>query len=178
LQPNFAKMEDNANDMIIIPTKGLTPGEHTFSFAVGEKFFQSFGNSQIKDADCSVRVELVKQQTLMEVVCRIGGFVVVECDRCLEDLTIKVDVEQSLTVGFGAVELDDDEDVVVVSPEDGSVSLDQFVYDYICLSLPLIKVHPEGKCNPEMIRRLTGSADEGGNTPFSALKDMIDNKTK
>ena len=62
--------------------------------------------------DCSVKVSARRRSTMMEIVCRIGGFVVVECDRCLDDLPLKVDVERMLTVGFGAVDVDDaaDED--------------------------------------------------------------------
>ena len=117
--------------------------------------------------------------------CRVGGFVVVECDRCLEDLTLKVDIEPHLTVGFGSVDVDDesaDDDVLVIDRSESELNLNQFVYDYICLGLPLVKVHPEGKCNPEMLRYISES--EGQQTgpegesvrPFEGLKDLLENK--
>jgi len=173
-------MEENTQD-IIIPLKGLQKGVHSFDFAIDGKFFQTFENAQIKEADCSVKADVVRRNTLMTVACRIGGFVVVECDRCLDDLVLKVDVERELTVGFGNVDIDDagdEEDVIVVSEGDDTVDISQFVYDYICLSLPIVKVHPEGKCNPEMIGRLVGASEdaekeEGGNSPFSGLKDLL-----
>ena len=170
---------------IIIPVKGLPLGESTFRFEIGEPFFQVFENSQIKDADCSVKVVVMRHQTLLEVTCQVGGFVVVECDRCLEDLTLKVDIEPHLTVGFGAVDVDDDggdDDVLVIDRSESELNLNQFVYDYICLGLPLVKVHPEGKCNPEMLRYITESegTDTGleGETsrPFEGLKDLLENK--
>lgn len=170
---------------IIIPVKGLPLGESTFRFEIGEPFFQAFENSQIKDADCSVKVVVMRHQTLLEVTCQVGGFVVVECDRCLEDLTLKVDIEPHLTVGFGAVDVDDDggdDDVLVIDRSESELNLNQFVYDYICLGLPLVKVHPEGKCNPEMLRYITESegTDTGleGETsrPFEGLKDLLENK--
>lgn len=171
---------------IVIPIKGLPFGESTFRFEIGEPFFQAFENRQIKDADCSVRVSVIRHQTLLDIVCTVTGFVVVECDRCLDDLTLKVDIDPRLTVGFGNVEVDgdaaDDEDVLVVDHAQRELNLNQFVYDYVCLCLPLVKVHPDGKCNPEMLRYLTDSA--GNETtpetetvrPFEGLKDLLESK--
>lgn len=173
-------MDENTQD-IIIPLKGLQKGAHSFEYAIDGKFFQTFENTQIKEADCSIKAEVVRRNTLMNVSCRIGGFVVVECDRCLDDLVLKVDVERDLTVGFGNVDIDDagdEEDVIVVSEGDDSVDISQFVYDYICLSLPIVKVHQDGKCNPDMLSRISDNAgeaeEEGGNTPFSGLKDILE----
>ena len=30
----------------------------------------------------------------------------------------------------------------------------QFIYDYICVNLPLKRVHQDGKCNPKMLKKL------------------------
>jgi len=170
---------------IVIPIKGLPLGESSFRFEIGEPFFQAFENSLIKDADCSVRVRVVRHQTLLDIVCEIVGFVVVECDRCLEDLTLKVDIDPRLTVGFGTVDVDDasvEDDVQVIDHTESELNLNQFVYDYICLGLPLVKVHPEGKCNPEMLRYLTDNegnetaADGEAARPFEGLKELLKNK--
>ena len=171
------------NSDIVIPVRGLPLGESTFRFEIGKPFFQAFDNNQIKDADCSVKVSVIRHQTLLDIVCEVVGFVIVECDRCLEDLTLKVDIAPRLTVGFGSVDIDDetesDEDVLVVDRSVSELNLEQFVYDYVCLSLPLVKVHPEGKCNPEMLRYLSeseGSEQAAGNEstrPFEGLKDLL-----
>lgn len=169
------------SDTLMIPVKGLPKGESTFHFTIDGLFFSKFGNTRIKDADCSVRVSARRRSTVLEVVCTIGGFVVVECDRCLDDLPLKVDVERTLTVGFGAVDVEDaadEDDMMVVSPSDAEISLDQFVYDYVCLSLPLVMVHPEGRCNPQMLARLESGSHASeehadGNNPFGKLKEML-----
>ena len=172
-------------ESIIIPLRGLKQGGHSFRFVIGKEFFQGFECSQIKDADCTVKVFVLRHQTLLSVNCEIGGYVITECDRCLEDLTLKVDVERSLTVGFGSVDLEGDneaEDVIVIDPTEPEVCLDQFVYDYICLSLPLVKVHPEGQCNGEVLKYLSHRGSENApkqqpvDSPFSKLKDILNNK--
>ena len=175
---------DGLYEDIVIPVKGLPLGESMFRFEIGEPFFQAFENSQIKDADCSVKVVVMRHQTLLELSCQVGGYVVVECDRCLEDLTLKVDIEPHLTVGFGTVDVGEgqaDDDVLVIDRSESELNLNQFVYDYICLSLPLVKVHPEGKCNPEMLRYLSDSEgrdtqEEETSRPFESLKDLLESK--
>ncbi|MBQ7576007.1 MAG: DUF177 domain-containing protein [Bacteroidales bacterium] len=174
-------MDEKAHS-IVIPVKGLPREGKTFNFAIDGEFFQAFGNTQIKDADCTVKAEAIRRGTIMRVLCRAAGFVVVECDRCLDDLALKVDMERELTVGFGSVDIDseaDEDDVVVVDENEGEVDVSQFVYDYICLGLPIMKVHPEGKCNPEMLKHLAAapqSEETAGETPFSGLKDLLKNK--
>lgn len=178
-------MSENSNT-ILIPVKGLPMGENSFSYTIDGKFFQGFENSQIKDADCTVKVKVVRHQTLLNATCSVGGFVVCECDRCLDDLTLKVDVERDLTVGFGNVDVDEegnDEDVMIVDSSESEISLDQFVYDYVCLSLPLVKTHAPGKCNPEMLKYISKQdasrqAGHDGDTvsPFKDLKDMLNKK--
>ena len=174
------------SNTVMIPVKGLPMGESSFVSAIDGKFFQGFENSQIKDADCTVRVKVVRCQTLLKVTCDVAGYVVCECDRCLDDLTLKVDVQRDLTVGLGNVEVDEegsDEDVMLVDASESEISLDQFVYDYVCLSLPLVKTHAPGKCNPEMLKyisvqdasRQAGQEDEAL-SPFKDLKDMLNKK--
>ncbi len=175
---------DELNQDIVIPIKGLPLGESSFRFEIGKPFFQAFENSQIKEADCSVKVRVTRYQTLLEIVCEISGFVVVECDRCLEDLTLKVDVEPRLTVGFTHLEVGEADsgaaDILVVDRSQSELGLDQFVYDYVCLSLPLVKAHPEGKCNPEMLRYITDREGVEGtpkeSRPFEGLKDLLKNR--
>ena len=166
------------SNRITIPIKGLKQGSHSFRFEIDGEFFKDYDNTQILDAGCTVRAEVVRHQTILKINCLVGGFVVTQCDRCLEDLVLKVDFERELTVGFGAVDVDDagsEEDVVLIDPAQSELSLDQFIYDYVCLSLPIVKAHPEGKCNPD-IERYLASAEPGADSPFSDLKEMLKNK--
>ena len=72
-----------------------------------------------------------------------------------------------------------------MDPTDGELDLSQFIYDYICVNMPLQRVHAEGKCNPQMMERLGGlgsgkgnDAENGGetNSPFGVLQQLLDNK--
>jgi uncharacterized metal-binding protein YceD (DUF177 family) len=94
-------------------------------------------------------------------------------------------VNRGLLVKFGSEEEDadvgtGDDDVMMVDDTAAMLDLSQFVYDYVCLALPLQMVHPEGECNPMMTAYLskeTGcEASVESNMPFSGLKDLLDNK--
>ena len=57
--------------------------------------------------------------------------------------------------------------------------MEQVVYDYVCLSLPLQRVHEEGECNPDAMRYLEGPevveiSEEADKNPFAALKGLFE----
>ncbi|MBQ1648310.1 MAG: DUF177 domain-containing protein, partial [Bacteroidales bacterium] len=74
----------------------------------------------------------------------------------------------------------DGREVLLHEVTDQQLDLGQIVYDYICLSLPMQRVHPEGKCNPDTVRflgRTIEVPDSGDDqNPFSVLKGLFDVK--
>lgn len=166
---------------IIVPLKGLSQGKHSFQGAADGEFFASFGNTQIKEADCQITIDVERNGAFIGVNCVVNGSVVAECDRCLEDVTIPIEVDRSLSVKYSSYEeTSDDDDVMIIDQAASEIDLNQFVYDYVCLDIPLQVVHPEGECNPDMIRRIStdqvAEEDKNEYTPFSGLKDLLDNK--
>ena len=176
-------MEDN----FIVPINGLPQGRKEFRWRVGRKFFERFENSEILAADLDVDVFAEKSGHFIGVDCDVIGDVTVECDRCLEKLRLPVDTGFSLSVKFGkepaeSSDIEEGEREIVWLPEsDSELDLGQIIYDYVCLSLPVQRVHPDGGCNPEVVKYLN-SEDEQGNDfqgkdsslPFASLKDLID----
>ena len=155
---------------------------------VGKEFFESFENSEILDADLQVEVETEKSGQYIGIDCHISGAVSVACDRCLEPLSVPVETEARLSVKFGTGGEDDgDEDSssdreIVWLPEDNTdFDLAQVIYDYVCLSLPLLRMHPEGECNPQVMRYIrsgisvSDAENAGPDSPFAALKGLFGN---
>ena len=128
---------------------------------------------------------LEKGSGWMNVIAEVTGDVTVECDRCLDDVVLPMDFECSMAVKFSkSVEDDDGDEFIIMDPTDSELDITQFLYDYVCLNLPLQKVHQEGECNREMMQKL-GSVNAAGkksdeevaaNSPFGALKGLFDNK--
>ena len=155
----------------VIPLNDWAAGERKFHSHAGLEFFQMFDNTEILDADVNVEIRVVKEgNRKVEAELHLEGTVTVPCDRCLEPLAVPVEANPSEVFELDTVTEDWD--------------LSQAVYDYICLSLPLQRVHPEGKCNPDTVRFLgheergneEAEAEDVANSPFAALKGLFDGK--
>ena len=169
----------------VIPLNGLTAGENRFFWKAGKEFFEGYDNAEVLDAQLDIEVSAEKSGRYIGVDCDINGWLVVECDRCLEDLKMPVDVEVRLSVKFGEVDsseeiLDGEREVIFIPVDNVELDMSQIVYDYVCTSLPLQRVHEGGECNPETIRYYSASGDSetseevAGDNPFAALKSLFD----
>ncbi|MFA6335243.1 MAG: hypothetical protein WCX48_06755 [Bacteroidales bacterium] len=156
-------MGKSSNRDYIIPIKGLSIGSHNFSFSIDSLFFEEFENSEILSASLSVELVLEREVTWMKIDSEIKGEVGVECDRCLEELRLPVET--------------DGDEIITLDPTESELDLKQFFYDYICLSIPLQKVHKKGDCNPDMIARLKSAGEKKNigepGSPFDKLKDLL-----
>ena len=170
------------NDIFSIPLNGLAAGETRFSWHAGKEFFDSFENTEILDADIDIEVRAEKSGRYLGVDCEVEGSVVVECDRCLEDLEMPVDAHIALSVKYGDQENQEEhqegEREIIFIPEDSAeLDMSQVIYDYVCLALPMQRVHDEGECNPEALKYYdapkAASAESEQANPFAALKDMF-----
>ena len=154
-------------DSFIIPLNGWAAGERKFRFHADTEFFHKFDNIEILDADVNAEIRVTKEgMQKVEAVLHLQGTVTVPCNRCLEPVVSPVEANPSEVLAPGEEEVDWD--------------LSQAVYDYVCLSLPLQRVHPEGECNPDTVRFLSrrerGNEEAASNSPFAALKGLFESK--
>lgn len=136
-----------------IAYKGLKNGVHDFDFEVDGALFEACGSEEIKGGSCRAHVSLTKADTQLVADVAIRGEVVVACDRCLEDCRVPVEFEGRLLVKFSEQVREYDGEVLWLLPGEDEVDLAQYIYESIVLSLPYQRVHPEGGCDPEMLRR-------------------------
>ena len=143
----------------LIDYMSLSSGLHTFDFEVDGSLFAEMESNEIKGGDCKVHVCVNVSETKLDVNVMISGVVVVECDRCLEDCNMPIDYSGQLLVRFSDLQHDYDGDVMWIAKGD-QLSLKQYIYESIVISLPYRRVHEEGGCNPEMMARFTIMNDE------------------
>jgi uncharacterized metal-binding protein YceD (DUF177 family) len=72
-------------------------------------------------------------------------------------------------------------EIILLPETDADMDLGQIVYDYVCTSLPLSRVHPEGECDPEVVKYLGTTAQEPAReteseNPFASLKTLLEKK--
>jgi uncharacterized metal-binding protein YceD (DUF177 family) len=168
-------MGKNSNNYVI-NFKGLEPGQYDYEFQVGDKFFESYGVQDFRKGDVKVKVELLKESTMLVLNFDVEGSVELECDRCLDLYDQQVKGEFKLIVKFGeeAEELTDE--IIVLPFESYQIDLSQFFYEYIALLLPMKHVHPDDEqghstCNQEMIQRLE-SLTVKSDMRWDALKNI------
>ena len=142
-----------------IAYRGLKNGTHEFRFEVGKPLFEAFESSEIKDGRCVVEVTLERGETMLTADVR-----------CLEDCRIPIDFEGQLLVKFSDEPREYDGEVLWLLPGEDEVDLSQYIYESIVLSLPYQRVHPEGECDPEMLKRFRIVSDE----EFSAIENRAE----
>ena len=152
MHANYANM--GANNRYSIDYMSLTSGLHTFDFEVNDALFAEMESNEIKGGNCKVHACLNCSDAKLDINVMISGGVVVECDRCLEDCNVPIEFSGSLTVRFSDLQHDYDGDVMWIAKGD-QLSLKQYIYESIVISLPYRRVHEEGGCNPEMMARFT-----------------------
>ncbi|NMC39552.1 MAG: DUF177 domain-containing protein [Bacteroidales bacterium] len=163
-----------------IPLIGLKEGKHTFEFGIGNKFFDGFEESEIKEGELRAVVLLEKGSACINLRIVISGAVKISCDRCLEYFLQKIECENSLIVKAGNDTDNGDPEILFVPFASHELDLSQLFYEYIHLSLPLRRIHPDGKegqsgCNPDMIARLENHRAENENIQMSELKKLLNN---
>ncbi len=138
--------------------KGLKVGKHTFNFEIDNKFFEAFEEGEIKHGKVNVDVTLNRQSLMLDLFISIEGLVEVTCDRCLEDFELPISYEGSLYVKFGETRSDEGEEIIILSNDDSEINIAQYIYESICLSLPIQRYHgmkgTKSKCNKQMLDKL------------------------
>ena len=143
-----------------IPYKGLKNGCHEFRFEVDGSLFEEYQSTEIKDGRCEVTVAADRSESQVTLDVAISGYVVVECDRCVQDCRVPIDFEGRLVVKFSEEVHEYDGEVMWMLLGEYQVDLKQYKYESIMLSLPYHRVHPEGICNPDMLERFRIVSDQ------------------
>ena len=161
----------------LIPVSGLALGVHNFKFDIKDDFFADMDYSEVKQADVTVDLEVLREELMMTLNFHLEGKVLVPCDRCADEFFIPIQSEQVFYIKFGAEGVEESDDVVVVPAEEHAFDVRSLIYEYIILSIPMYRVHPEGECNPEVLAMLSHDeepSDEETKTDprWAALKDV------
>ena len=115
-------------------------------------------------ASGAVCASLQKTGDSFALSIKTEGFVIVTCDRCLDDMEQPISQELKFTVKLGIEDSEDDE-VFIVDENEGILDLAWLIYESIALAVPIKHVHAPGKCNAAMTEKLnelsaTRSGDE------------------
>ncbi len=151
-----------------IPFKGLKTGLHNFSFELSQRFFDNFDNPDCKGGAISVNLEMDKKNHLLSILCNFSGSLRVACDRCLDEFSMAIDFSSNLFAKFGKEGTQGDADVIWLESHEHKLNLAEYMFEIICLNLPIKRVHQKDNkgndmCNREMIKKLDNLQVKTGN---------------
>lgn len=169
------------NNSFVISVNGLAVGESTFLGHADKEFFAKNENYEVLDADLRVSIVTAKQQGYVDVDLSITGSVTVPCDRCLAPVKMPVSATGTFRLRLnGSVAIEDTQEEIFLSEGSDELDLNQEVYDYSLLALPLQRFHKEGECDAVALGYLSeGSPEDSEGTmesPFSNLADLLNKK--
>ena len=140
-------------DKYNVDLKGLKVPNLKLEFDLDNAFFADIEGEDFQRGSVKAFVSVEKGRDIFDFSFSLSGTVIVPCDRCLDDLEIEFETENSLKVKLGE-DYADEGDVVVVPEQEGDINLAWYLYEFIVLALPMKRVHAPGKCNHEMTGRL------------------------
>lgn len=168
----------NVLDHFSVPYKGLGNGVHQLNFVVDSSFFKEFEDSHIDNGNFEVDVELDKRHDHSILSFEINGKTNTHCDRCLASIDLPLSGNFELHVKHGENEGSNDE-IMFIHPETSILNLAQVVYEFILLSMPIIKVYDCDTeklppCNFEVLNKLdnTEEVEDDQSNVWDALKGM------
>lgn len=165
-------------DHFSIPFMGLKIGLHQLKFEVDNLFFDQFENTIIKEGAIEVTLDLDKRENLSVLEFHLEGYVVTDCDRCMEKINLPINTEYILHVKYSEDEIESTDEVIFIAPKLPILNVAQYVYEYIHLSIPMVKAYdcesdPDANCNYEVLEKFEVEKDEDHQNPiWDALNDL------
>lgn len=159
--------------------RGLSEGKHNFEYTLDSRFFDCFEATKGTEAEIRALVEIIKTSLLMEVRISMEGTVKATCDRCLGVFDLTVKGGMNLYVKQAERDSGNDDDYIVMAPDDDYLDLSSYLYETYMLNYPMRVVHEEGKCEAGMKNVLEKYIVDEDNKPtdprWDELKKLINN---
>ena len=168
-------------DKYNVDLKGMRVASLELEFDLDNAFFADIDGEEFQKGTVKAKVAVSKNRDIFDFSFSLAGTVIVPCDRCLDDLAIDVDTENTLRVKLGESYADEG-DIVIIPENEGDLNIAWYLYEFIVLALPMKRVHAPGKCNHEMTGKLKkhsadADADSDGeemqiDPRWAGLKDL------
>lgn len=121
---------------------------------------------------------------MLEFEFELSGEIWVLCDRCLDEFLLPIEYHTKLFVKFGEETEEQTDEIILLSYGESEIDLTQYVYEFVHLSLPYRKIHPNDKkgnsmCNKEMLKKISEYSIreniQDHNPEWDNLKDFLTN---
>lgn len=163
-RPNQVKGFLEKLDTYRIDLKGMQSSSEQFDFHLDDSFFADVEAPDVQKGKVDVTLSVRKTSHAFDLHFHAVGYVIVTCDRCLDEMEQPIESDDLLHVRFGSSYAEEDDNRVVVPEDEGVINVAWFLYEFIALAIPMKHVHAPGECNGSMDatlhRYLCVSADD------------------
>ncbi len=141
----------------------LKEGLNRLAYEVDREFFTRLDQDLINEGSFEVAIGLEKRGELIMLNIEHCGHLVVNCDRCAEQIMMPNEGETQLMIKLVEIPRMDDE-VTYIQKGTEVLDLSPFIFEAISLALPLVNTYackedPEAPCNQEVLKILEGKSE-------------------
>lgn len=162
---------------IQIDLAAMAKSGSTASYTLDDAFFGALDQEELTGGQIVVEAGVrQKYGEVYEVRCHIEGEVRTPCDRCLEDVTYPVSIDETLKV-FPEGEAPADDDMArECAGRNPMLDLAWDVYEAIILSLPMQRVHNDGDCGDSVPDIYLRESDDEVDDLTDDIDDLTDDE--
>lgn len=121
---------------------GLSKKAHLFNYHLEKGFFEKYGTESVSDGRFDVEVVLDKKETFIEVNFKISGQAALMCDRTLEPFDFPINENRKMVFKYGEEAQEISDEIVIITRDQDSIDLGQYLYEFIALAIPMKRLHP------------------------------------
>lgn len=161
---------------------GLKPGEHEYNYEITDKFFEPFQQQDFSNCHAKIKLTLDKKTGFMLLKFDVDGSADVVCDRCGNALKLQLWEEFNIVVKLveNPEEMngqEEDPDVYYLGRNESHLSVEDWIYEFINLSIPMQKMCKEDEiggpqCNNEVLDRLKKMEEEAKTNSTTIWKGL------
>lgn len=159
--------------------KELNTDSRTYEYLLDDGYFKKIDSPEVQKGLVNAKVVLKQKSESYELSFVLNGFVIVACNRCLDDMEQPIQYKDKLIVKLGN-EFAEEDDVVIVPESEGAINIAWFLYEFIVLNIPIKHIHNPGECNKTMVgklkRHITRSKDDENDTDDDLNDEADDNE--
>ncbi|MBI2969077.1 MAG: DUF177 domain-containing protein [Bacteroidetes bacterium] len=145
----------NPAGQYILRLAEMPPGNHSFKYLIDRSFFNLFESSDIDECRINLDVNLQKFEDMILIGFIFEGTARKNCDRCNDMLDVSLKGKEKIIIKYGAASETTGSDEVIFLPVlHNDFDISKYIFDYMNLALPVSRVHPEGKCNRDVVKKL------------------------
>lgn len=156
-------------------------GVQEFSFHLSDDFFTKMESTDVQSGNVDVGLTVSHIGDIYELYFTLKGVIGIPCDRCLDKMEHFINTTYTMSVKYG-YEYTEGDDIIVLPEGETTFNVARTIYDTVALTIPIMHVHEDGKCDEMMSQLLEQHTahiddddDNRSNDPrWDALKKLTD----